>query len=89
MCSHSSSSSLPSLILPLIGISIVERLRDRGYDNIVCFDDSYFSGSIGSVYSLLILHAFYLFSICYPKSAQLPFLFSICYPKSAQLPFST
>ena len=28
-----------SLILPLIGISIAERLRDRGFDTTICFDD--------------------------------------------------
>lgn len=37
--SHSSSSSLLSYIIPLIGISIAERLRDRGLDTIICFDD--------------------------------------------------
>ncbi len=37
--SHSSSSSLFSYIIPLIGISIGERLRDRGLDTILCFDD--------------------------------------------------
>jgi len=40
LSSHSSSSSLPSYTLPLIGISIAERLRDRGFDTIICFDDS-------------------------------------------------
>ena len=40
LSSHSSSSSLPSYTLPLIGISIAERLRDRGFDSIICFDDS-------------------------------------------------
>jgi len=37
--SHSSSSSLLSYSLPLIGISIAERLRDRGFDSAICFDD--------------------------------------------------
>ena len=37
---HSPSSSLPSYTSPLIGISIAERLRDRGFDSIICFDDS-------------------------------------------------
>lgn len=37
--SHSSSSSLISFLLPLIGISINERLRDRGIDSIICLDD--------------------------------------------------
>jgi len=36
---HSASSSLLSYIIPLIGISIGERLRDRGNNVIVCFDD--------------------------------------------------
>ena len=40
LSSHSSSSSLPSFTLPLIGISIAERLRDRGFDTIITFDDS-------------------------------------------------
>ena len=40
LSSHSSSSSLLSFTLPLIGISIAERLRDRGFDTIICFDDS-------------------------------------------------
>ncbi len=39
LSSHSSSSSLLSYTLPLIGISIAERLRDRGFDTIICFDD--------------------------------------------------
>ena len=39
LSSHSSSSSLLSFTLPLIGISIAERLRDRGFDTIICFDD--------------------------------------------------
>ena len=39
LSSHSSSSSLLSYTLPLIGISIAERLRDRGFDCIICFDD--------------------------------------------------
>ena len=38
--SHSSSSSLLSYTLPLLGISIAERLRDRGFDTIIPFDDS-------------------------------------------------
>ncbi len=36
---HSSSSSLLSFFIPLIGISIGERLRDRGINNLICFDD--------------------------------------------------
>ena len=39
LSSHSSSSSLLSYTLPLIGISIAERLRDRGFDSVICFDD--------------------------------------------------
>ena len=40
MSTHSSSSSLLSYSQPLIGISIAERLRDRGFDSIIRFDDS-------------------------------------------------
>ena len=39
LTSHSSSSSLLSSIIPLIGISIAERLRDRASECIICFDD--------------------------------------------------
>jgi len=39
LSSCSSSSSLLSFSIPLIGISIAERLRDRGYDSSICFDD--------------------------------------------------
>jgi hypothetical protein len=39
LSSHSSSSSLLSYTLPLIGISIAERLRDRGFDTVIRFDD--------------------------------------------------
>ncbi len=39
LSSHSSSSSLLSYTLPLIGISIAERVRDRGFDSVICFDD--------------------------------------------------
>jgi len=39
LSSHSSSSSLLSYTVPLIGISIGERLRDRGFDSVICFDD--------------------------------------------------
>ncbi len=39
LATHSSSSSLLSFIIPLIAISISERLRDRGYDICLCFDD--------------------------------------------------
>lgn len=37
--SHSSSSSLLSSILPSIGIAIPERLRDKGYDIALRYDD--------------------------------------------------
>ena len=40
LASHSSSSSLLPHTLPLIGISIAERLRDRGFDTTIPFDDS-------------------------------------------------
>lgn len=43
LSSHSSSSSLPSYTLPLIGISIAERLRDRGFDTIIRFDELFYS----------------------------------------------
>jgi F-type H+-transporting ATPase subunit alpha len=39
LSTHSSSSALLSFIIPLIGISIAERLRDRGFDCCICFDD--------------------------------------------------
>jgi len=39
LASHSSSSSLLSFLIALIGISIAERLRDRGFDCCICFDD--------------------------------------------------
>ena len=39
IATHSSSSSLLSFFIPLIGISISERLRDRGINNLICFDD--------------------------------------------------
>ena len=41
LCSatHSATSSLPPYMIPLIGISIRERLRDRGYDRTVRSDD--------------------------------------------------
>ena len=39
LSTHSSSSSLLSFMIPLIGISIAERLRDRGFDCCICFDD--------------------------------------------------
>ena len=39
LTTHSSSSSLLSFMIPLIAISISERIRDRGYNVCVCFDD--------------------------------------------------
>jgi proton translocating ATP synthase F1 alpha subunit len=39
LATHSSSSALLSFMLPLIAVSISERLRDRGYDICICFDD--------------------------------------------------
>ena len=39
LSTHSSSSSLMSFIIPLIGITISERIRDRGFDCCICFDD--------------------------------------------------
>jgi len=39
LSTHSSSSSLLSFMLPLIGVSIAERLRDRGFDSCINFDD--------------------------------------------------
>ena len=36
---HSPPSSLPSLMIPLIGVSIAERLRDRGFDRCIRSDD--------------------------------------------------
>jgi len=39
IATHSASSSLLSYMIPLIGISIGERLRDRGNNVLICFDD--------------------------------------------------
>jgi len=39
IATHSSSSALLNFLLPLIGISISERLRDRGFNICICFDD--------------------------------------------------
>jgi hypothetical protein len=39
LATHSASSSLLSFMIPLIGISIGERVRDRGNDICLCFDD--------------------------------------------------
>jgi len=39
LCTHSSNSAVSSFMIPLVGISIVERMRDRGYDCCICYDD--------------------------------------------------
>jgi len=39
LATHSTSSSLLSFMIPLIAVSIGERLRDRGFDICICFDD--------------------------------------------------
>ena len=39
LTSHSSSCSLLSFMIPYIGSSISERLRDRTIDSVICFDD--------------------------------------------------
>ena len=39
LSTHSSSAALISFIITSIGISLVERLRDRGYDCCICYDD--------------------------------------------------
>jgi len=36
---HSSSSALLSFMIINLGITIGERLRDRGFDSLICFDD--------------------------------------------------
>jgi proton translocating ATP synthase F1 alpha subunit len=40
LVTHSSSGALLSYLIPFCGISIAERLRDRGFDTVICFDDS-------------------------------------------------
>ena len=37
--SHSTSCSLLTFLLPLLGVSIAERIRDIGFDSVICFDD--------------------------------------------------
>ena len=37
--SHSTSCSLLTFLLPLLGVSIAERIRDCGYDSCIAFDD--------------------------------------------------
>jgi len=39
ICTHASNSAVLSFIIPLVGISIAERMRDRGYDCCICYDD--------------------------------------------------
>jgi F-type H+-transporting ATPase subunit alpha len=39
LSTHTTSASLLSFIVPVIGISISERFRDRGYDVCICLDD--------------------------------------------------
>jgi F-type H+-transporting ATPase subunit alpha len=39
LSSHSSSSTLITFMIPLIGVTIAERLRDRSFESLVCFDD--------------------------------------------------
>lgn len=39
LSTHSSSAALLSFIIPFIGITIIERLRDRGFDCCICLDD--------------------------------------------------
>lgn len=39
LSTHSSSSALISFIIPLIGITVAERLRDRGLSVCICYDD--------------------------------------------------
>ncbi len=39
LSTHSSSTALLSFLLPLIGLTLGERLRDRGIDVVICLDD--------------------------------------------------
>ena len=39
LATHASSPAMLGYLLPLVGISIAERLRDRGYDVLISFDD--------------------------------------------------
>lgn len=39
ICSHTSSTSLLNYFIPFIGLTISERLRDRNYNVLICFDD--------------------------------------------------
>ena len=54
LSSHSSSCSLLSFMIPLIAVSISERLRDRGIDTSITYDDlSKHSKSYRHISSLL------------------------------------
>lgn len=39
LSTHSPPPPLPPPMIPSIGVPIAERLRDRGYDSCICFDD--------------------------------------------------
>lgn len=39
ICSHTSSTALLNYFIPFIGLTISERLRDRNYNVLICFDD--------------------------------------------------
>lgn len=39
LSTHTSSSALLSFIIPLVGVTFIERLRDRGFDCVICYDD--------------------------------------------------
>jgi F0F1-type ATP synthase alpha subunit len=39
VATHSSSSALLSFMIVNLGMTIGERLRDRGFDSLICFDD--------------------------------------------------
>jgi len=39
LSSHSSSCSMISYLLPLLGTTVAEELRDRGFDVVLSFDD--------------------------------------------------
>jgi hypothetical protein len=39
LATHASSPAMLGYLIPLVGISMAERLRDRGLDILICFDD--------------------------------------------------
>ncbi len=39
IATHNSSCAILSVLCPYVGITIAERIRDRGYDSIICLDD--------------------------------------------------